>query len=110
MVKRREIVVVACRYKYHCDELVPRVLVDDVSSFPEGWVEALVLIFRKISELHGKMYPLSNLNMHFAKFPQIVGITKEQIMAIIWEMLSKKGDQHLEQFQCLNTTYIIAFH
>ena len=24
--------------KYHCGvELVPRVLVDDVSSFPEGW-------------------------------------------------------------------------
>ena len=54
----------------------------------------MVLIFKKNSGLHGKKYPLSNLNMmHLAQFPQIVGITKERIKAIVWEMLPKK-DQH----------------
>ena len=60
--------------------------------FPRFGGRTLVLIFRKISELHGKKYPISD--MHLAQFPQIVGITKEWIRAIIWEMLSKKGDQH----------------
>ena len=36
---------------------------------------------------------------HPAQFPQIVGITKERIRAIIWEMLSKKMNTILEQFQ-----------
>ena len=68
--------------KYHCGvELVPRVLVDDVNSFPVVWGE--VLICRKISELHEKKYQLSNLNMHLAQYPQIVVITKERIRAII---------------------------
>ena len=87
----------SCRYKCHCGaELVPRVLVDDISSFPQGWGRTLVLIFRKnfrkIPELHGKKYPLSNFNMHLTQFRQTVGIIKERIRAIIW--VSKKGDQH----------------
>ena len=53
---------------YHCCvELVPRVLVDDVSSFPEGWRRTLVLIFREIfrknSELHGKKCRLLSSTM-----------------------------------------------
>ena len=46
--------------KYHCGvELVPRVLVDDVNSFPVVWGE--VLICRKISELHEKKVPTIKL-------------------------------------------------
>ena len=38
-------------------------------------------------------------DIHLAQFPQIVGITKERIRAIIWEMLSKKMNSIFEQFQ-----------
>ena len=94
------------RYKYHCGlELVLRVLVDDVSSYPEGCGRTLVLIFRqifkenfrKISELHGKKYPrqkFEHMSCTISQFPQIVGTTKEQIRAIIWKILSKNGNKH----------------
>ena len=65
----------------------------------------LVLIFRKISELHGKRYPISNLNMHLAQFPQIVGITKEGSVPLFGKCSAKKVINILEQFQWLNTTY-----
>ena len=42
---------------------------------------------------------------HPTQFPEIVGITNERIRDIIWEMLSKKVINILEQFQWLNTTY-----
>ena len=78
--------------KYHWGvELVPRVLVDDVSSLPVVWG---VLICGKISDLHEKKYRLSNLNMHLAQFLQIVGITKERCSAKKVMMINI-----LEQFQ-----------
>ena len=47
--------------------------------------------------------------MHLAQFPQIVGLTKERIRAITWEML--KNDQHFGTVSMTKyNILLIAFH
>ena len=70
--------VVIMSIKYHFGvELVPRVLVDDISSFPEWWGgkdlgSNFQNFFRKISELNVRKYPLSDLNCILHNFPRLL--------------------------------------
>ena len=51
----------------------------------------------------------TTVKLEHPQFPQIVGITKERIRAIIWEMLSKKVNSILEQFQLLKYYILLRF-
>ena len=87
----------------HADIILLRCrLVNDVSSFPNGCGRTLGLIFKEIfrknSVLHGKKFTIKPEHLSCTISP-IVGITKERTMRIIWEMLSKKVNSILEQFQ-----------